>query len=316
MELDGAVRKGFNTTSGKLELYSETLEQWGWPEFAVPTYARTHVHHSLIDHEQSEYLLLPTYRLPTLIHTRSGNAKHLTELSHTHPLLVCPQDAERIGVQTNDLVRVETEIGYFIIKALVTEGIRPGVIAASHHMGRWRLQESGAGERWSTALVDLQEDGETMRFRRIHGVQPFESEDPSSSRIWWSDAGVHQNITFPVHPDPLSGMHCWHQKVRAAPAREGDEYGDIWIDLARSRSVYAKWMGLTRPATGELRRPLWMYRQVKPSRDAYALPQDDRWTEQARSAAAAGGVVSPDAMATAVDWTPAQAWGPLPQQRR
>jgi hypothetical protein len=26
--------------------------------------------------------------------------------------------------------------------------------------------------------------------------------------VWWSDAGVHQNITFPVHPDPVSGMHC------------------------------------------------------------------------------------------------------------
>jgi anaerobic selenocysteine-containing dehydrogenase len=35
---------------------------------------------------------------------------------------VCPEDAERIGVATNDLVRMETEIGYFVIKALVTEG--------------------------------------------------------------------------------------------------------------------------------------------------------------------------------------------------
>ncbi|MEN9220090.1 MAG: hypothetical protein Q6K08_04715, partial [Thermostichales cyanobacterium GMQP_bins_62] len=50
----------------------------------------------------------PTFRLPTLIHTRSGNAKHLTELAHTHPLLVYPEDAERMGVATNDLVRVET----------------------------------------------------------------------------------------------------------------------------------------------------------------------------------------------------------------
>ena len=32
--------------------------------------------------------LLPTFRLPTLIHTRSGNAKWLTELSHTNPIWV------------------------------------------------------------------------------------------------------------------------------------------------------------------------------------------------------------------------------------
>ena len=31
------------------------------------------------DHYRNEYLLLPTYRLPTMIHSRSGNAKHLDE---------------------------------------------------------------------------------------------------------------------------------------------------------------------------------------------------------------------------------------------
>jgi anaerobic selenocysteine-containing dehydrogenase len=40
-----------------------------------------------------------------------------------------------------DLIRVETEIGYFIDKAWVTEGIKPGIVAMSHHLGRWRLQE-------------------------------------------------------------------------------------------------------------------------------------------------------------------------------
>jgi anaerobic selenocysteine-containing dehydrogenase len=301
--VDGKPRTGFNTPSGKLELYSEELADWGWPEFAVPTYARSHVSQSLIDHGRGEYLLLPTYRLPTLIHTRSGNAKHLNELSHTHPLLVCPEDAERIGIATNHLVRVETEIGYFVIKALVTEGIRPGVVAASHHMGRWRLKEDQGNDRWSSALVDMTEEGETVRFRQLHGVRPWESEDPSSSRVWWSDAGVHQNITFPVHPDPVSGMHCWHQKVRVIPARPSDQYGDISVDLSRSREVYRRWLSLARPAHGELRRPLWLYRQVKPTRRAYRLPQDAE-TRRVRQAAADGGWPSPQEMATLVDWSP------------
>jgi hypothetical protein len=34
-------------------------------------------------------------------------------------------------------------------------------------------------------------------------VQPWESDDASSRHVWWSDAGVHQNIAFPVHPDPV-----------------------------------------------------------------------------------------------------------------
>ena len=67
--VDDIASSGFNTPSRKLELYSETLAEWGWPEFATPAYASDHVHHSLIDHAQGEYALLPTYRLPTLIHT-------------------------------------------------------------------------------------------------------------------------------------------------------------------------------------------------------------------------------------------------------
>ena len=309
--IDDQPRKGFNTPSRKLELFQRELVDWGWPEMATPGYARSHVHHSLIDHARGEYVLLPTYRLPTLIHSRSGNAKYLNELSHTHPLLVCPQDAERIGLADGELARVETEIGYFVIKALVTEGIRPGIVAASHHMGRWRLRENTGGERWSSALVDMTEDGETVRFRQLHGVQPFESDDPSSSRVWWNDAGVHQNITFPVHPDPISGMHCWHQKVRVRPADPEDRYADIVVDGARAREVYRKWLALARPAAGELRRPIWLFRPVKPVLDAYALPEDAR-TLAARDAAAG----HPDAreLAQLVDWDPAATWGALPGQ--
>jgi hypothetical protein len=270
---------------------------------------RSHVHRSLIDHGAGEYLLLPTYRLPTMVHSRSGNAKYLNELSHTHPLLVHPADGERIGLATGELARVETEIGWFVIRALVTEGIRPGVVAASHHMGRWRLKEDTGGARWSTALVDMAEAGQAVTFRRRHGVTPWESEDPSSRHVWWSDAGVHQNITFPVHPDPVSGMHCWHQKVRVRPALPTDRYGDVHVDFSRARAVYRKWLTLARPATGELRRPIWLFRPVKPQLDAYALPDDER-TRALRERAAAGPPPAADDLAGLVDWDPAAVWGP------
>ena len=89
-------------------------------------------------------MLIPTFRLPVQIHTRSANAKWLDEIAHTNPLWMHPTDAARIGVRTGDLVRVETEIGYFVVKAWVTEGIRPGVVACSHHMGRWKLEGRGS----------------------------------------------------------------------------------------------------------------------------------------------------------------------------
>ena len=35
---------GFTTPSRRLEFYSQTLVDWGWPEHAVPRYVPGHVH--------------------------------------------------------------------------------------------------------------------------------------------------------------------------------------------------------------------------------------------------------------------------------
>src|ERR1700676_3727279 len=173
VEIDGRACAGFPTASRKLEFYSKTLKEWKWPEYSVPVYIRSQVHWSNIDRERGEMLLLPTFRLPTLIHTRSGNAKWLYEISNPNPLWLNPQDARRLGVDTGGLLKVATEIGYFIDKVWVTESIRPGVIACSHHLGRWRLNEDGGGERWSSGVVELshKEKG-TWMMRHVHGVRP------------------------------------------------------------------------------------------------------------------------------------------------
>jgi anaerobic selenocysteine-containing dehydrogenase len=274
VEIDGQAVAGFPTPSRRLELYSKTLRDWKWPEHALPGYIRSHVHWSQMDRSRNEFLLLPTFRLPTLIHTRSGNAKWLYEISHSNPVWLHPADAARLGVATNDLVKISTEIGAFVDKAWVTEAIRPGVVACSHHLGRWRLAEDTGGDRWSTALVRLESDGAgKWRMRTVHGIRPFASDDPDSGRIFWEDAGVHQNLTFPVQPDPVSGQHCWHQKVRVERAGTSDRYGDIVVDTTKAHEVYRRWLNLARPAPGPggLRRPLWLPRAYKPDPAAYRL---------------------------------------------
>src|SRR5262249_52740816 len=42
--VDGRARQGFPTPSRKLELYSTTLSDFGWPELAIPEYVHSHVH--------------------------------------------------------------------------------------------------------------------------------------------------------------------------------------------------------------------------------------------------------------------------------
>ncbi|MCG8606033.1 formate dehydrogenase, partial [bacterium] len=263
---------GFPTPSRKQEFYSQTLVDWGWPEYKVPTYIKSHVHQDTINYEAGEFPLIPTFRLPTLIHSRSGNAKWLAEISNRNPIWMHTSDAQRLDLNNGALVRVNTDIGYFVDKVWITEGMKPGVVACSHHLGRWRRPQDAPSNRWATNVVSIKEQEKgKWRMRQLQDIQPHPSGDPDSQRIFWSDGGVHQNITFPVHPDPISGMHCWHQKVRIEKAYREDRYGDVFVDTEKSFKIYKEWLQLTRPAPGPggLRRPLWLNRPLRPSEEMF-----------------------------------------------
>lgn len=272
IEVGGVERAGFPTPSKRLEFFSTTLNAWGWPEHAIPKYVPGHVYWRDLDRAANEFDLLPNFRLPTLVHTRSP-VKWLYEISHSNPLWIATPDAKKLGVELGDLVKVKTRIGYFVTRAWVTEGLRPGVVAMSHHLGRWRLHED-MGQRSASSLVRIarSNDGK-YEMKQVHGVKPFDSEDADSQRVWWTEVGVHQNLTFPVQPDPVSGMHCWHQKVTVEKAGPDDSYGDVMVDTAESHKAYREWMSNTRPAPGPdgTRRPMWFDRPLKPVAAAYKL---------------------------------------------
>ncbi len=266
IEIDGEVVEGFHSPSRKQELFSKTMVDWKWPEYALPAYIHSHVHPENIRSEKSEFVLLPTFRLPTLIHSRSGNAKWLAEISNRNPLWVHTSDAKGLGINDGDLLRVSTEIGHFVDRAWVTEAIRPGVVACSHHLGRWRRDQDPRANRWSMNTVDITCQEGVWKMKLKKGIGPWSSNDADSRRIYWSDGGVHQNLIFPVQPDPISGMQCWHQKVVVEAARTGDEYGDVVVDTRKSMEVYRRWLAMTRPAPGpgNLRRPFGLKRPLAP----------------------------------------------------
>ena len=45
------------------------------------------------------------------------------------------------------------------------------------------------------------DDGKgNWKLSRTDGIKKWKSADADTERIWWSDTGVHQNLTFAVQP--------------------------------------------------------------------------------------------------------------------
>jgi hypothetical protein len=245
--------------SRRLEFYSPTLTEFGWPEYAIPTYIRSHVHPEKVNRGAGEFVLLSTYRLPTLIHTRSGNAKWLLEISHSNPTWMHTEDAKRLRVETGDLVRIETEIGHFVDRVWVTEGIRPGVVACSHHLGRWRLAEGDGTSRLASALVDVREQAGTWQPTQLRGIEPYESADPDTKR----SGGRKRSPPEPDLPVQLTPSADATAGIRRSDrSRTPRPFRRCPGDTKKSRDVFRRCLPCALP--GDVAPPPWMLRPSAP----------------------------------------------------
>ncbi len=303
---DKEVLGGFHTLSRKLEFFSEWLTEWKWPEYAIPIYPRgelesekmvhliTQTHHKFMKGD-NEFALNTVYRLPYNIHTRSVNSKHLMEISQNHnPIWIYTKDAEKLGISRGDAIKVQIQdtltgikSGYFIAMAVPTEATRPGVLACSHHAGRWKLKNSveipGFAHRLGIMSVGSPEyamtnDGKIGTLKPIDGIHPhkawqFKEYNRDLDNIWWDGlSGAWQNAVAPSLPDPVAGNHGWHQKVIITKAGADETIGDIYVNYENNYKITAAWMDqLTRPLNAEdkVRRPYHIKRPVKPSQKAY-----------------------------------------------
>ena len=61
---DGSRVAGWLTPSRRLELWSDSVASFGWPEHAAPTYIESHVSRRNVDLAAGQRVLVPTFRLP------------------------------------------------------------------------------------------------------------------------------------------------------------------------------------------------------------------------------------------------------------
>ncbi|MFQ6069427.1 MAG: molybdopterin dinucleotide binding domain-containing protein, partial [Candidatus Aminicenantales bacterium] len=182
------VFKGFApdkiNKSGKFEIYSKFLEEKGFNP--LPTFTPIPEHQKM----KPDELILTTFKVAVQTHSRTQNCKWLTEIYHQNPAWINPLTAEKFGIKDGDLIKVESKIGQLKTRAKVTDGIVPGVVAISHHLGHWAYGEYASGKK-----------------------TPEHACEKDCEFKWWNEKGVHPNWIIPNSPDPINGQMRWMDTV-------------------------------------------------------------------------------------------------------
>ncbi len=190
-EIEGEVYRGFKpdavNKSGFLEFYSELMKAKGMPVF--PTYTPIPEHTAMA----SDELNLTTYKVGVHTHSRTSHCKWLSEIYHDNPGWMNPKTAAERGLKDGDEIRVYNKLGEIKTHVHVTEGIIPGVIAISYHVGREHSGRYGSGNP-----------------SPIPGVA---DDDPDFKNKWWDKHGVHPNTIIASSPDVISGQQRWMDTV-------------------------------------------------------------------------------------------------------
>lgn len=137
--------RGFRTPSGKVELYSSTLENYGYeplPVFKEPLESPVNMRKLA----QNYPLLLTTRRDHNYYASRSAADSWFRELTPYPQLQMHPRAAKERGIQQGDMVAVETPRGTFQHLAELTEDIHPQVV---NGVFGWWLPEKELPEKGS-----------------------------------------------------------------------------------------------------------------------------------------------------------------------
>ncbi len=194
-KFDHGIFQGFKpdkvNKSGKFEIYSEIMKDKGfnpWPVWeAIPEHKKM----------AANELILTSFKVAVQAHSRTQNCKWLTELYHDNPAWLNTVTANRLGLKDGDAIEVSQvkkssgKSNYtqpvkksIQTKVRVTEGIHPGTISISHHMGHWQYGLMASGKKAATGHV----------------------ADEDRKHKWWKEKGVHVNWIIPNAPDPISGQ--------------------------------------------------------------------------------------------------------------
>ncbi|MBW1774892.1 MAG: molybdopterin-dependent oxidoreductase [Deltaproteobacteria bacterium] len=147
---------GFPTPSGKVEIYSERLKEWGFDP--LPVYRELpETPYSAVGLEKEFPLIFTTWKSASYRHA-GGRQIATLRGAHPEPILgIHPQTAARAGIEEGDWVYIETSRGKIKQKAVLAEHLDSRIVAADYG---WWFPEKGISDLygWSESNINILTD--------------------------------------------------------------------------------------------------------------------------------------------------------------
>jgi anaerobic selenocysteine-containing dehydrogenase len=150
------LEKGFNTPSGKVEIYSSLCEKWGYEP--MPVYHEPEETPVSSPELLAEYpLVLTSAHEDVYFHSQDRYLESIRKLKPDPLLTIHPETAAKLGIREGDLVFVENKRGKIKQKAALNNSIDPRVISASYG---WWFPERELGQffGWDEANINILTD--------------------------------------------------------------------------------------------------------------------------------------------------------------
>ncbi|MBW1997848.1 MAG: molybdopterin-dependent oxidoreductase [Deltaproteobacteria bacterium] len=148
--------KGFDTPSGKVELYSRQFEEWGFDPLPV-YYEIPGTPFSDPDLGREYPLVVVSKKREVYRHSRDRQIPSLRKV-HPEPVVsIHPDTAARLGIQEGDMVYIETGRGRIEQKARLTPDIDPRVVEIDYG---WYFPDRADRELmdWAQANINILTD--------------------------------------------------------------------------------------------------------------------------------------------------------------
>ena len=177
-------QKGFNTPSGKFEIYSERLKKKG--HNPMPVYIPIE---GISVKDEDSFVLVP-FKTNVHMSDRTANSILLSEILHNNLLWINAGVAEKYGLRDGNKVEISSKLGKIEAEVSITQGIHPGVVAIAANCGHWQ-------------------------FGHVAQAKSFKSGDPRTSHIWWEKEGngAHINRIIPSSMDEVGKGQGWMDTV-------------------------------------------------------------------------------------------------------